>query len=53
MVSQDVKMDAPSPLNGNRRSQKGPAAEGVALKIDKYRYVLQYELLVNNYLNNN
>ena len=33
MVSQNVKMQAPSPLNGNPRSQKGPAAEGVALKI--------------------
>ena len=33
MVSQNVKMEAPSPLNGNPRSQKGPAAEGVALKI--------------------
>ena len=33
MVPQNVKMEAPSPLNGNPRSQKGPAAEGVALKI--------------------
>ena len=29
------KMDAPSSLNGVPRSQKGPAAEGVALKIKK------------------
>ena len=28
-----AKMEAPGPLNGNPRSQEGPAAEGVALKI--------------------
>ena len=35
MVSKNIKMEAPSPLNGNLRSQKGPTAEGVALKIKK------------------
>ena len=33
MVCQNVKMEAPSPLNGNTRNQRGPTAEGVALKI--------------------
>ena len=33
MVSQNVEMDAPSLPNGNPRSQKWPATEGVALKI--------------------
>ena len=33
MVSQNVKMEAPSSLNGNPRRQKGLAAEGVALNI--------------------
>ena len=33
MVSKNVKMEAPSVLNGNPSSQKEPAAEGVALKI--------------------
>ena len=31
--SQNVKMEAPSPPNGNPEESKGPAAEGVALKI--------------------
>ena len=35
MVSQKIKMEAPSPLKGNPRSQKGPAAKGVALKINR------------------
>ena len=34
MVSQNVKMEALSPLNGNPRSQNWPAPEGVALKIN-------------------
>ena len=34
MVPQNVKMETPSLPNGNQRSQKGPAAEGVALKIN-------------------
>ena len=33
MVPQNVKMETPSLPNNNPRSQKGPAAEGVALKI--------------------
>ena len=33
MVSLNDKMEAPSPLNGNPRSHKGPVAEGVALTI--------------------
>ena len=32
MVSQIVRKEALSPLNGNPRSQEGPAAESVALK---------------------
>ena len=33
MVSQNIKMEAPSPQMATPRSQKGPAAEGAALKI--------------------
>ena len=33
MVSQNDEMEAPSLLNGDPRCHKGPAAEGVALKI--------------------
>ena len=33
MVPRDVKMETPSLPNGKPRSQKGPAAKGVALKI--------------------
>ena len=33
IVPQGVKMEAPSHPNGNRQEIKGPAAEGVALKI--------------------
>ena len=32
-VPQNIKMETPNPPNGNWRSQKGPAAEGVAFKI--------------------
>ena len=33
MVPRKVKMEAPSPPNGNPEEPKGPAAEGAALKI--------------------
>ena len=39
MVSKNVKMEAPSPLNANPRSQKAPAAEGVALQIKSHNIV--------------
>ena len=36
MVPPNIKMETPSLPNGNPRSQKGPEAEGVALKILKF-----------------
>ena len=52
MGSQNVKMEAPSSLNGNSRSQKGLAAEAIALKIfmNMNGYVCMYVDIHEYYL---
>ena len=41
MVSRGAKVEAPSPQMATPRSQKGPAAEGVALKIFRLHFSLK------------